>query len=324
MHAKKILVTGGAGFIGSNLVRGMLKAGYSVRVIDDCSRGSAARLKDVDGQFEFIQGDIRDRDAVINASEGMESICHLAFVNGTEFFYTKPKLVMDVGIRGMLNVLDACEAQGIQELILASSSEVYQTPPMIPTPENVPLSIPDPWNARYSYASSKLISEIMSINYTRDTVENLLIFRPHNVYGSQMGWEHVIPQFICRMKELMQMGNQSIQFPIQGDGTETRAFIHVDDFTDALLLCMKQLNGRELIHIGTQVEVAIQEIACLIAAGLNCDLEILPGPAAKGGTSRRCPDITKLTSLGFNPKISLQDGIKRTIEWYIHPDNKKQ
>ena len=137
---------------------------------------------------------------MIDAARGVDSILHLAYVNGTEFFYSKPALVLDVGVRGMINVLDACRRHGIRELVLASSSEVYQTPPSIPTPENVPLSVPDPLNPRYSYGGGKIICELMAINYGRQDFDRVLIFRPHNVYGPDMGWEHVLPQFALRLE----------------------------------------------------------------------------------------------------------------------------
>ena len=160
-----ILVTGGSGFIGAGLVKALVKAGHAVRVLDDNSRGAMRRLQEVAGGIEFIPGDIRDSAAVTRAVHGMDEVHHLAFVNGTQFFYSKPQLVLDVGIRGMLNVLDACLEHNVPELFLASSSEVYQTPPRIPTDENVPLSIPDPMNPRYSYAGGKIISEMLAINY---------------------------------------------------------------------------------------------------------------------------------------------------------------
>lgn len=311
----KYLVTGGAGFIGSALVRRLVSEGHDVRVLDDCSRGSAERLAGLESKIQIIDGDIRNSRTVVEAAEGVDSVCHLAFVNGTEFFYQKPRLVMDVGIRGMLSVLDACEIHGIQELVLASSSEVYQTPPVIPTPENAPFSIPDPWNPRYSYASSKAISELMAINYGRGMIDRLIIFRPHNVYGPQMGFEHVIPQFVLRMLELKKTGLK-IEFPIQGDGSETRAFCYIDDFIDGLIIGMKKLTGHEIIHIGTDEEVSIRRVAELTAETLGVQLQIQPGPPAEGGTKRRCPDISKLVKLGYKPKTSLEEGIRRTAEWY--------
>ena len=200
MSGRRILVTGGSGFIGSSLVKALLLAGHRLRVLDDNSRGNARRLKEVAADIDFITGDIRDAEVVAAAAEGMDEVHHLAFVNGTEFFYTAPELVLDVGVRGMINVIDACRRHGIGTLLLASSSEVYQTPPKIPTDEAAPLAVPDPLNPRYSYGAGKLISEIMAINFGRKFFERVLIFRPHNVYGPDMGFEHVIPQFALRLQ----------------------------------------------------------------------------------------------------------------------------
>jgi len=183
-----ILVTGGSGFIGSALVKALVRDGHKVRVLDDNSRGAARRLTEVAADIEFIGGDIRDAAAVARAAEGMDEIHHLAFVNGTEFFYSAPELVLDVGVKGMINVIDACRARGIGKLILASSSEVYQSPPQVPTDEHAPLSVPDPTNPRYSYGGGKIISELMAINFGRKFFDRVLIFRPHNVYGPDMGW----------------------------------------------------------------------------------------------------------------------------------------
>ena len=119
---RKILLTGGSGFIGSALVIALVRAGHHVRVLDDNSRGNLRRLKDVGTDIEFIAGDIRDDEAVARAAQGMNEVHHLAFVNGTEFFYSKPDLILDVGVKGMVNVIDACRAHGVGDLVLASSS----------------------------------------------------------------------------------------------------------------------------------------------------------------------------------------------------------
>ena len=137
----------------------------------------------------------------MQAAAGVDEIHHLAYVNGTEFFYSAPELVLDVGVRGMINVIDACRANSVGTLVLASSSEVYQTPPHTPTDETAPLVVPDPLNPRFSYGGGKIISELMAINYGRKDFERVLIFRPHNVYGPDMGFEHVIPQFCRRLQD---------------------------------------------------------------------------------------------------------------------------
>jgi len=200
--SKRYLVTGGTGFIGSALVKALVNAGHSVKVLDNNIRGNVKSLESVKDQIEMVQVDIRDSKAVEDACSDIDGVIHLAYINGTEYFYTKPELVLDVGVKGMINVIDACMKKGIKELIVASSSEVYQSPSQIPTPETVPLIVPDPLNPRYSYGSGKIISEMLTINFGRKNFDRAVIFRPHNVYGPAMGWEHVIPQFALRMKEL--------------------------------------------------------------------------------------------------------------------------
>ncbi|NEP56755.1 MAG: SDR family NAD(P)-dependent oxidoreductase [Symploca sp. SIO2G7] len=313
---KSYLVTGGTGFIGSALVRRLVKEGNQVRVLDNQSRGSAARLADITDELEFVSADIRDPEAVQKAAKGVDSVCHLAFVNGTEFFYSKPELVLDVGVKGMVNVIDACLKHDIGELVLASSSEVYQTPPTVPTDETVPLYIPDPWNPRYSYGSGKIISEIMALNYGRKHFERVLIFRPHNVYGPDMGWEHVIPQFVLRMKALCQEETNPIQFKIQGTGEETRSFVFIDDFIDGLMVVLEKGEHLGIYHIGTMEEIAIAQVAHLVGEYFGRPIEIVRGELAKGGTPRRCPDISKLQALGYQPKFSFRDGLPIIAKWY--------
>ena len=175
---RKFLVTGGTGFLGASLVKKLLQEGHEVHVLDNESRGRRNRLAEVEGQFEMTTGDIREPRFVEQAAKGCDSVVHMAFINGTEFFYSKPELVLEVGVKGMINVLDTCKVNSIKDLILISSSEVYQEPPTIPTPENVPLIIPDVHNPRYSYGGGKIISELLALNYGRKDFERVLIIRP--------------------------------------------------------------------------------------------------------------------------------------------------
>jgi len=215
----------------------------------------------------------------------------------------------------MTNVLDACIQHQVGELILASSSEVYQTPPIVPTDESVPLSIPDPLNPRYSYAAGKMISEIMALNYGRKHFARVLVFRPHNVYGPNMGWEHVIPQFVLRMK-VCQSENEVIKFPIQGTGQETRAFVFIEDFIDALMLMLEQGQHLGIYHIGTMDEITIAKLATLVGDYFGKQVKIIPQQLASGGTLRRCPDISKMKALGYQPRYSIQAGLNITAKWY--------
>ena len=315
----RILVTGGSGFIGSGLVKALVKAGHKVRVLDDNSRGSPRRLTEVASEIEFIAGDIRDAAAVEKAAKAVDEVHHLAFVNGTEFFYSQPDLVLDVGVRGMMNVIDACRKHDVGTLVLASSSEVYQTPPKTPTDETAPLTIPDPLNPRYSYGGGKMISELMAINFGRKYFKRVLIFRPHNVYGPDMGWEHVIPQFALRLETAgKKRPSGKLPFEIQGSGKETRSFCFVDDLVAGVMVMLQKGQHLGIYHVGTMEEVTIEDLARLVASLFGREIELIAGKPAAGGTARRCPDISKLAQLGYKPRVPLSEGLKPTLDWYWH------
>ena len=315
--SQRFLVTGGTGFIGAALVRRLLAAGHAVRVLDDQSRGHPRRLNGVLDDIDLVSADVRDRDAVTNAARGMDTIVHLAAVNGTEFFYTKPELVLDVAVRGILAVVDACRANGIGSLVVASSSEVYQTPPMVPTPETVPISIPDITNPRYSYGGGKIATELVALNYGRTAFERVVVFRPHNVYGPDMGWEHVLPQLTIRVADLDRATPQGVlELPMQGDGSQTRAFVHIDDFIDGLMTVIDAGRHLEIYHIGNPEERTIGEVALAVAACFGRQVRLVHLSLPAGGTPRRSPDITKLAALGFRPKIALSAGLPSLVSWY--------
>ncbi len=314
---KKFLVTGGTGFIGRALINGLLAGGAEVRSLDNDSRGLRSKLGETANRIELVAADIRNLDMVRTAVRGVDSVCHLAYINGTEHFYTKPELILEVAVKGMMNVLDACIAENVRELILASSSEVYQTPPTIPTNETVPLVVPDVLNPRFSYGGGKIISELLAVNYGRKFFDRVLIFRPHNVYGPDMGREHVIPQFALRMKECFERQPDGVvDFPIQGSGEETRAFIYIDDFTRALVRVIETGKHLNIYHIGTGREVSVGELARIVARSRGREIRIVPGDPLKGSPARRCPDVRKLERLGFEPTVSLEEGVRRTVEWY--------
>lgn len=315
---RRLLVTGGSGFLGASLVRKMVREGWQVRVLDDNSRGRPRRLVDVAADIEFVGGDVRDPDAVGRAVKGMDAVAHLAFINGTEFFYSKPELVLEVGVKGALHTLDACLRHGVARYWLMSSSEVYQTPPVVPTDESAPMSIPDPLNPRYSYGGGKLISELLAVNYGRGRFEQVVIVRPHNVYGPDMGREHVIPQLIDRVRAICEADDsETIELPIRGDGSQTRSFVFVDDFTDGCSLCFTRGEHLNIYHVGTEDEVSIASLAERVARTFGRAAAIVPSEAPAGETSRRCPDIGKARSLGYAPATPLEVGLQRCKDWYV-------
>lgn len=317
MRRKHYLVTGGTGFIGSAIVRRLVRDGHKIRVLDNNSRGAARRLAEFKDDVELIVGDIRDPVTVANAVRGTDGVHHLAFINGTEYFYSVPELVLEVGVKGIINVIDSCLKYNVGSLFLASSSEVYQSPPDVPTDETAPLIVPDPTNPRFSYGGGKIASELLTINFGRKYFERVIIYRPHNVYGPDMGEQHVIPQFALRLKQLCSVYSKgTIPFPIQGTGNETRAFCFIDDFVDGVMILLESGQHIGIYHIGTTEEIAVAELARRVAACLERELVIVPGERPAGSTLRRCPDIAKLTALGYSPKVPLRQGLPIVTRWY--------
>jgi nucleoside-diphosphate-sugar epimerase len=316
---KHYLVTGGTGFLGSNVVRALVERGDRVRVLDNQFRGSLDKLgRDVLDRVELVEGDIRDRDAVRRAVEGVDVVCHMAFINGTRYFYEIPETVLEVGLKGSLHTLEAAIECGVREYVYASSSEVYQTPPSVPTAEDVPASIPDVLNPRYSYGGGKLIGEILAFNYGRKHFDRTVVFRPHNVYGPDMGFEHVVPEFVVRLRHAaLAAPGRCLDFPIQGDGSETRAFNYVGDFVRGLLAVLDHGQDRTVYHIGTDEEVSIRELAETVAELMGVAIRLVPSPRRAGGTPRRCPDIGRLRALGYEPRFDLRAGLSQTIPWYV-------
>lgn len=310
----KIAVTGAGGFIGAYLTRALLDQGHEVHAIDNFIRGRPARLDGLAGELRLLDMDVRDKDSLTSAFGGLDAVFHLAAVNGTENFYTRPELVLDVGVRGAIAVSEACVAAGVADLIVASSAEVYQTPAIVPTPEDIDMIIPNSLNPRYSYGGSKLISELIAFNYCRDKLSKVQVFRPHNIYGPDMGWKHVIPQLVGKCQDAAANGSGRLE--LQGDGRETRAFCFVEDAVDGIITMWKNGETMNIYHIGTMEEVPILKVAELIVEAVGANVEIVPGPGVEGGTPRRCPDITKMRSIGYEPKISLAEGLHRTAGWY--------
>ncbi len=315
--SKRVIVTGGGGFIGSFLVKRLVSDGWDVGVIDTMVRGDAGRFAEVADQVRLHSIDVRDEVAVTLAVRGADVVMHLAAINGTENFYKQPELVMDVGIRGALSVINACRKAGVPDLVVASSAEVYQMPPKVPTSENIPLMLPNSLNPRYSYGGSKIVSELIAFNYGRDHFRKVQVFRPHNVYGPDMGLKHVIPQFILRAAKVLAGGQGPYEFVIQGEGQETRAFSYVDDVVDGILTMYEKGKHREIYHIGNDEEVSIRELVGRVGEVMGGKLTILPTQAPEGATPRRCPDISKMRKLGYSPKIYLKEGLSRTVAWYL-------
>lgn len=313
----KVLVTGGSGFVGAALCADLVQQGHHVVAFDNNSRGHARRLAGLGDGIEFIQGDVRDADQVRAATRGCEVVWHLAYINGTRFFYERPDEVLEVGIKGALNTIEAALSEGVRRYVLASTSETYVEPSKVPTDESEMLKIPDVTNPRFSYGGGKITSELLTLHLAAKRGLETVIFRPHNFYGPDMGVEHVIPEITRRIVEMSDgLKLRAVDLPIQGDGSDTRSFCFISDGSRGALIAGDRGASGEIYHVGTDHEVKIADLVRLIGESLGVTVTLVPGVKPPGGTSRRCPDITKLRGLGFEPGVSLEDGVGQTAKWY--------
>jgi nucleoside-diphosphate-sugar epimerase len=310
---KKFLVTGGGGFIGQNIVNLLSKKNNSIIIIDNNFRNINQNLKK-NKNIKFYKRDIRKKNKISKLFFNVDAVVHLAYINGTEFFYKYPVDVLEVAIKGLMNVLDLCVENKIKELYLASSSEVYHLAKTIPTKEdNVELKIPDVRNPRYSYACGKILTEVAGIHYGKKFFKKLIIFRPHNVYGPNMGNEHVIPQLINKIKKIKDKKNT---IKIQGSGNEIRTFIYIDDFISGFEKIISNGKHLNIYNIGTTERIKIKNLTKLIAKIMLKKIVLKKGKLKKGSTPIRCPNVNKIKSIGFKKKYNLLSGLKKTIEWY--------
>jgi nucleoside-diphosphate-sugar epimerase len=298
-----ILVTGGCGFIGSHLVRRLLANDDQVIVLDNQSRGSTK----VEGA-SYLKGDIRN--SLMGIEYGVDEVIHLAYINGTPTFYSDPDLVLDVAVKGIVNVLSACKIYNIKKLTLVSSSEVCRAK-LVDADETIPLVIPDPFNPRYSYSAGKIISEMMCLH--SKIFERLIILRPFNIYGPGMAPGHVIPDFIEKLKKV---NGPSASFEILGNGSETRSFCYIDDFIEGLMIAREKGEHKGIYNIGMPEETTIAELAYKMAhlSGRKWIALQESEQLREGDVPRRKPDISKLAALGYAPKVKLEEGLRRMID----------
>ena len=316
----KILVTGGSGFLGSSLANKLSENKLNkVYVFDNNFRGNSKNLLKFKNLI-FVKGDIRNLKTLEKVVKKVDTIFHLAFINGTRNFYKYPDLVLDVGVAGTLNLIKAINntSNKVKKFIYASSSEVYQTPSIIPTPENVEGKIPDFKNPRYSYGSAKMIGEILTLHMLNKGVKKI-IFRPHNIYGPNMGRLHVIPQLLLKIKNQIKIKNinSKVSLKIQGKGNETRAFCYIEDAVNAILIVSKKGRNNNIYNIGTNKEHTIKKLVEVLEKNLKLNIKLIRGKLEKGSTLRRCPNINKIKKIGYRPKWSLKKGLLHTADFYL-------
>jgi len=302
METLRVLITGGAGFIGSHLVRALVRAGYGVRVFDNLSTGSLDNIGDLLDAIEFVRGDVRDYGVVESAVRDVDAVVHLAALIDVAESVEKPDLYFDVNVRGTYNVTKA--SRSINTFVFASSSAVYGEPIRVPIPEDHPLMPKSP------YAASKISGEAFVQAFANQYGFRPVILRLFNVHGPKQSraYAGVIIEFIRRVSR----GEPPVIF---GDGEQTRDFIHVSDVVEAIMLSLRNEGVRGVFNIGSGEGVTINRLANLILKLMGReDLRPIYAPPRPGDIRHSIADITRARKeLGFKPKVELEVGIKDLI-----------
>lgn len=310
--SKSVVVTGGAGFLGSHVVSRLLDEGHQVTVLDDFSNGKRLHLEGLAGRptLRVIEGDVTRPEDVRAAFEGADVVMHLA-VLGLRQSIKEPRRVHEVVVEGTLNCLDAARAIGVELFLNCSSSEVYGTAVRVPMDESHPL------NPETPYAAAKVAQDKYVESYGRTYGFPWMTVRPFNMYGPNSHWQGYRGELIPKMIVRAMAGRPLVLF---GDGSQTRDFIYVDDVARAVvrLATMESARGRT-INVCSGQEVSIRAIAEAICAALSLDptraIEIQP--ARPGDVTRHLGDDRLLReSLGDPPRTSLNEGLERTVAWF--------
>lgn len=319
MSNKKILITGGAGFIGSHLAEKLLERGEEVFVVDNLSTGSRKNIKHLEGdaRFHFIEGSVLNETLMTELVQGKDQIYHLAAVVGVKRILGKPLHSLLTNINGTGAVLQEAVLHNIKTLVV-SSSEVCGKGENVPFSEDDDRTYGSVYNDRWIYAFSKAVDEFLALAYWREKRLPVVIVRLFNVIGPrQTGfYGMVVPTFVGQALK----GEKITVF---GDGQQTRCFADVDDISKALIALMdkKEAEG-QVLNLGFDREISINKLAELVKKETNSSSEIVYIPYEKAYPEgyedfrRRVPDITKIKNLiGFEPKTSLEESIRKIIEY---------
>lgn len=313
MLKQRFLVTGGAGFIGSHIVERLLKEGHFVRVLDNFSSGKEENLSVTAGNtsFHLIRGDIRDKDTCLQACEGIDYILHQAALRSVPKSMTCPHDYNAVNIDGTLNMLQAANKQGVQRLVLASSSSVYGDAEIFPQKEEHPSKLLSP------YALSKLAGEYYCRIFSQFFNVETVCLRYFNVFGPKQALDDeyavVIPKFIhCILNDE--------QPPIFGTGKQSRDFTYIDNVVEAnILSATAPLRApHSVLNVATGKDNTVLELVEFLNKIIGKDIKPKFLPVRAGDAFRTNADITRLKdTLNYTPKVGFAEGLKKTVEWSV-------
>lgn len=311
VHKGTALVTGGAGFIGSHLVRRLLDDGRRVRVIDDFSTGLRERLRGIEGQIDLIEQSISDPEACARAVAGVDSVFHQAALPSVERSVQDPVGTHDVDATGTLNLLVAASEAGVRRFVYAGSSSAYGDTEVLPKCEDLPT------NPRSPYAAAKLSGEQYSRLFYWVYGLETVVLRYFNIFGPG---QDPNSQYSAVIPLLITSALRNISPTIDGDGEQTRDFTYVTNVVEANLKASVAHASKvcgEVFNVGSGARVSVNDLWAAIRELTGSPVQARHGPSRPGDVRDSLADLTKSHDrLGYSAAVSLREGLGATIEWF--------
>jgi len=311
--SRKILITGAAGFIGSNLVDDLLKSGYKVMGLDNFNHFYSREIKETNisgaltnGLFSFMEGDILDPDFLDSCFSGFDPdlVIHLAAKAGVRPSISDPASYYDVNVKGTLNLLEAMRKKNISKMLFASSSSVYGNNRKIPFSESDNVDYPVS-----PYAASKKAGELLCHTYHHLYGMDIFCLRFFTVYGPRQRPDLAINKFTRAL-----MNGEEIT--LYGDGTSSRDYTHISDILQGIEKAMKKVKGFDIFNLGESSAISLSGLVSLLEEKTGEKAKIKYLPLQDGDVIRTFADISKAKEmLGYNPLIRIDDGIESYIDW---------
>ncbi len=305
MNMKRVLVTGGAGFLGSHLCEKLLRAGHNVICLDNLFTGSRRNIEHLLGnrRFEFMRHDVNERFIM-----EVDRVYHLACPASPVHYQRNPVRTIRTCVEGTLHALDLAREVGAR-ILLASTSEVYGDPAVHPQTEDYHGDV-NPIGPRACYDEGKRCAEALAVSYARQYDVQVRIARIFNTYGPRMQEDdgRVVSNFIVQS-----LRNQPLT--IYGNGGQTRSFCFVDDLIEGLVRFMEVETDATPMNLGNPQETTIGELAVMIREACGSTAELVRRELPQDDPTRRCPDTTRAQALiGWEPRVGLAEGLQRTVE----------
>lgn len=312
---KKVLITGGAGFIGSHVVEKLVARGAKVTVLDNFQNGSRANLQSVLKKIQIIKGDCSDEKTAEKACKGKHVVMNLAArVGGIEYNRTHQATMMRDNLPLETVMLEAARKANVERFLVVSSACVYPRTCSVPTPEVEGfMDEPEPTNGGYGWA--KRMAEKLGMYYAEEFGMKVGIVRPYNCYGPRDHFDPEVSHVIAALIKRVFNGENPIT--VWGSGKQTRAFLYVEDLAEGMILAIEKYPVPDPVNLGTDDEVSIKELIERIIKIQKVKRKVTFDTTKPDGSPRRNSDNKKaMKKIGFKPRVSLDEGLEKTIAWY--------